>query len=148
MAMLLTEALLGEHGVFKALFSWVQGSLAHGDSEESWVALASLLLETLGGHARLEDELLFKALEPHLGTEGGPLYVMRLEHDEIETALGRAASAGKAAPSEVMGALGVAAEHFVKEERVLFPMARELLGEETLRRLGAEWSARRDVFTA
>ena len=40
---------------------------------------------------------------------------------------------------------GAARSHFQKEEQVLFPMARRLLGDEELTRLGSAWAEARRV---
>lgn len=127
---------------------------------------AGHMMETrLHRHARQEDEALFPAIERALGTIGGPTAVMREEHRAIhERALRfretvrelhevehpaiesggerlRALAGGGGDP----GTLADAAEmvtllldlHFAKEEDILFPMAREVLPEEELRRVAA-----------
>jgi iron-sulfur cluster repair protein YtfE (RIC family) len=114
-------------------------------------------------HAQKEDEALFPALEAIFGTQGTPTAVMRQEHEAIhaEAALYRetvrelheiehpAIVAQGGALREVTARGGSAAEiqrtaeavirlldaHFGKEERILFPMARQVLHEETLARI-------------
>jgi len=87
--MKITDALLGEHGVFYVLFHHLETPAAKDRIPDGPRDGAALLSEGLITHARLEDELLFAALEPHLGSRAGPLAVMRLEHQEIEEGLAR-----------------------------------------------------------
>jgi len=100
----------------------------------------------VGSHAGLEEELLFTALESHLGKEG-PLAVMRAEHKELETVLERIEDAETIGEAEayVRQALTIARDHFHKEEVVLFRIAEQLLSEDTLLRLGAAWARARHV---
>ena len=89
--------------------------------------------------------LLFVAMEGPLGPNGGPLAVMREEHDEVEATLVRLTEVTDAQQATELAAhlSEVAREHFAKEERMVFPMAEQLLGEETLLDLGAQWAAQR-----
>lgn len=100
-------------------------------------------------HAKLEEELLFPALEPHMG-KNGPLAVMRDEHNRLELALRRIEEARDKAEgiASVADALSLARDHFEKEELVLFSMARQLLDDESEVRLGGAWAATRRVAIA
>ena len=138
-----TDVLLGEHGACYGLFAYLEAA-APGDLR----AGAALLAAVINPHARFENERLFPALEARIGPMG-PLAVMRAEHREIEGALQEALKAADAseALSRARSALGVAREHFMKEEQVLFPMARRALGNEELSRLGERWAALRRVVS-
>jgi hemerythrin-like domain-containing protein len=125
-------------------------------------------------HRHKEDDILFPALEAIFGAQGGPTYVMRQEHEDIhaqgtllrETLYelnevqhpaieaggaqlrqlavnGGSADALKATGEEIIELLDL---HFGKEEAILFPMARNILEEDTMQqiardfeRLAAEW---------
>lgn len=139
----ITDALLGEHGVIYPQLARLTD--APFDSAETARARADQLAAGLATHAQIEDELLFVALEGVLGPDGGPLPVMRAEHEEVEATLQRLTEAADVRDAEALAArlATVAREHFAKEESVLFPMAEQLLGEETLRELGEQWAARR-----
>lgn len=102
--------------------------------------LNKLIAFALESHARLEDELLFNALKPHLGAQGGPLAMMRMEHGQITDLLGRIESAASLEEGCVLATqvIQVARGHFQKEEQVLFRMARQFLGDEELFALGAQ----------
>lgn len=108
--------------------------------------LTRALAAALISHARVEDEMLFPALETHLGPEG-LLAVMREEHEGIDAAIKEIATAGtcEAAAERLRYALQVTREHFAKEERVLFHMATELMSEQDLEKLGSNWAAARGV---
>lgn len=146
--MKITEALLGEHGVFYAQFDHLEQAVPAADTLALVQNQAALLTAALATHAGLENELLFSALDPHLG-QMGPLAVMRMEHDEIENTLGQVQEAQDLAQAQrlVLHAVRVARDHFAKEEQVLFPMAHQVLDEERLAHLGTQWAQRRGVMT-
>jgi len=148
--MLITDALLGEHAIFYLLFQDLEESLSTIESTTALSNRTAPLAFSLEAHASIEDELLFTALEPHLGTQGGPLAVMRMEHDQIVTLLGRIASAASVEQGRAFVAqmLQVTRSHFQKEEQVLFRMARQFLVEDELSALGAQWAERRKIYLA
>jgi hemerythrin-like domain-containing protein len=142
----ITDALLGEHGVIYALLDHLERLLPQVETLAEAHQAAGLLKAALGSHATLEDELLFPALEHHLGPMG-PLEVMRAEHEEIEDALGESvvATTPEVVVERLSYAMAVAREHFAKEERVLFQMARQMLGDSELTRLADRWADTRKV---
>lgn len=144
--MQITQALLGEHGVLHALFDHVEAGIAGMETLADVQREAATLVATLGSHANIENELLFPALEPLLGP-GGPLPVMREEHDEIEATLDDVvnATARDAALTQLRYAIQIARDHFAKEEQVLFGMAQQMLAADELDRLGAMWADARNV---
>lgn len=146
MGMKLTNALLAEHAVFYAQFDHLERALPLAGSLPEILSPAALLAAALATHAHLEDELLFTALDPHLG-QAGPLSVMRSEHEEIEGGLNRLPEIGDLEEARRLArhVVETAREHFAKEERVLFRMAEHILGPETLAALGARWAEARGV---
>jgi len=149
--MLITDALLGEHGVFHFMLARIEQSLSALDALPADASLSALqqrivlFASTLESHASIEDELLFNALEPHLGIQGGPLAVMRIEHDQITDLLGKIESASDLASARALTAqmIQVTRGHFQKDEQALFRMARQFLSEDELKSLGEKWSQRR-----
>ena len=165
--MKITDALLGEHGVFYAQFDQMEQML-----DASPLALiqaqGALLAGGLVPHALIENEILFPAIEAQMGGSFGPIPVMRAEHAEIEGSLERLQQLHEltqahddiegafarlpdtrdtqAARELVRHTIQVAREHFAKEEQILFPMAIEMLNDSTLRELGQQWAARRGVM--
>jgi len=143
--MRITQALAGEHGPLYALFMHCEGSAAQWELAD--LLLAGRALEAaLLSHAQIEDELLFRAVEAKM-PPGGPSEAMRAEHEEIDAALAalREARDEATARRALLQIVGLAREHFGKEEQVLFPLAEELLASDELERLGGEWAARRGV---
>lgn len=147
--MKITEALLGEHGVFYSQFDHLEQAVPAAETLAQVKSQAALLHAAIETHAHMEDELLFATLDPHLG-ETGPLAVMRMEHDDIEGTLARLAEVQDLAEAQslVQHAIQVAREHFAKEERVLFPMAEQILEPDALVQLGRKWAARRRATVA
>ena len=140
----LLDALLGEHGLFYAMFEHMEQE--RPSSLETLKAHARILDAALLSHAHLEESLLYPALEELIGPMG-PLTVMRHEHEAIESELRRISSLGDAdqARAALIRLLSVTRDHFGKEEEILFPMARQHVPQETLRQLGQQWSLRRQV---
>lgn len=141
--MKITDALLGEHAMIYRLLDHCSAGADAWSLEEARTAGGTLAAALLA-HAHVEDELLFRALEPHLSAAAGPLAVMRQEHDEIEGSLARLAEARDAESARMLlrYATSVARQHFAKEEQVLFPMAEQFLSPERLNELGGQWSER------
>jgi hemerythrin-like domain-containing protein len=148
-SMRLTDALLGEHAVIYTLLDHLDQELDGVQALTDVQRLNRALAAALISHARVEDQLLFPALEVHLGREG-PLACMRQEHAELEAAIedvSNAATCG-AAVERLRDAMQAARDHFAKEERVLFHMARQFVSEGDLERLGCCWAAARGVALA
>ena len=145
----IADALLGEHAVFYALFTYMEQSVPTAGSTSQVRTQGAMLAAALASHAHLEEELLFTTLEPHIGTMG-PLAVMRLEHEKIEAGLERLPTVEELGQAQelLLQVVAVARKHFAKEERVLFRMATKALSAETLANLGAQWAASRDVVRA
>lgn len=148
-AVKLTDALLGEHGVFYALFDQIEAAAAGATSVTRVQEATVVLRAVVRSHANLEEELLFPVLEPLMGADG-PLAVMRAEHDEIGRALQRIEDMRDPddASASVSRALNLVRNHFQKEEVVLFNVARQVLDDETQIRLGRAWAEARGVTIA
>ena len=146
--MKVTDAFLGEHGVFYAQFDHLEEVLAAEPSLECVQALAALLAAALVPHAELENDLLFAAMEMAAGGAPGPSAAMREEHEEIESRLEgarRESDVGRA-KAALLEAIQLARIHFEKEERIAFPLAESVLGDRALRERAGEWAGRRGVF--
>lgn len=147
--MKLTNALLGEHGAIAALFARSEQLLESSPNLDGARPIVECLAAVLASHAKLEDDLLFPILEPHLPHQG-PLGVMRREHEQIEMALEDALNADDvpALTDAVHEVIELARSHFAKEENVLFPMAEQFVPAQTLEELGQSWAKRRQVTVA
>ena len=147
--MTITDLLRGEHGVLTRLLEHVAGQSLRWSLRDALEA-GGLLEAALASHAHLEDELLFRALEPYIAAQQGPLAVMRLEHAAIEGALERLRNAidDDEARALLLYAAEVARDHFLEEERILFPLAERCLEPSRLAELGQAWSERRVLTVA
>jgi hemerythrin-like domain-containing protein len=146
--MKITDAFLGEHGVFYAEFDHIMEMLAGEPTLRSVQEAAALLASALKPHADMEDELLFEPALARLTRPHEALELMHDEHEEVERHLVAVRNATRAEKASEMleRAVELARVHFQKEERVTFPLAEMLLGEEELLRRGAEWASRRTVY--
>ena len=146
--MKITDAFLGEHGVFYAQFDHLEDALQVPRSVDGVHALTAMLVAALEPHAHMEDEFLFGPLM----REGvmGPSAAMEEEHRAIEETLRESLAATDAteAADLLRNAIGMAREHFLKEEQVAFPFAEQHLGEAVLHERGREWAERRAVVIA
>ena len=138
-------AFLGEHAVIYSLLDKIERKKKEWSPDETRLAVI-VLASALESHAVLEEDLLFKELEPHLGLGHGPLGVMLAEHELIEATLARLAlaSAEEIVPL-VEQLIKTTREHFDKEESVLFGLAEKWLTAEMLEELGSQWARRRSV---
>lgn len=145
--MKLTDALIGEHGAFYTLFDEIEEIATRERAMALILGSIAVLEAMVVSHASLEEQLLFSALEPHLGKDQGPLAVMCAEHTEMKALLEEIEDAEDVGHAShlVKEALTAARSHFGKEEQVLFPMAENLLGDEVLTELGKIWADTRGV---
>jgi hemerythrin superfamily protein len=107
--------------------------------------------EDLLGHARAEDESLFRELEPALPPGHGPIAVMRAEHEEIESGLAhlaRGEEAGGDADARLARLFALARDHFGKEEEILFEFAEQLISLARLEALGVVFRGSRAADAA
>ncbi len=145
--MKITDAFLGEHGVFYAQFNHLEQAVPKTETLRQVQDQGALLAAALETHACMEDKLLFVHLEPHLGAQVGPVAMMRLEHNDIERSLAQLPELKDLAEAQrlLLYAVGVAREHFAKEEQILYPLSEQVLGAGVLTRLGAQWAQKRGV---
>ncbi len=133
--MKVTECLTVEHAVFLLQLEHLKAAVDRGAAVEALQGMVAMLAGPLEAHAAAEDELLFPALEPHLGREAGPLAVMDGEHEEIRQSLSIIEQGGPEVVAQVKRLVHVLRHHIAKENQVLFPMAEQLLGSERLEEL-------------
>lgn len=143
--MKITDALLGEHGLFYAYFDTLNAKLSAGDAA-ALRPLADALDGMLRAHATAEDDLLFPVMEAAMD-DAGPLPMMIEEHQAVDRLLDEIKTA--ATDAEVGLVLGelmeLVTEHFEKEEAVVFPAAEQFVDAATLTAMGRRWAAARNV---
>jgi hemerythrin-like domain-containing protein len=138
----ITDALVGEHGpLYAQLDRLAQVSEGSVDAIRS---CSQLLAAGLASHARLEDTLLFAALEQRTGRDS-LLEGMYEDHEQVDALLAELAAVGDSQQAHSLATrlVTLARNHFAKEEKAVFPLAEQVLGESELVRLGEEWEYRR-----
>lgn len=144
--MKLTDALIGEHAAFNELFDEIEAMAAVEGGFPQIQSATNVFSALVMEHARLEEELLLRALERHLGADGR-LADMRHEHTEIEGLLRQIEETDDTTEASewIKRALGVSRQHFHNEEVILFPLAQKVLEDDALTRLGEMWAEARNV---
>lgn len=141
-----------EHGPLREqkqrLFEQAQ-AIVGDEEEQNWKERLHALRESvqafvneLDPHSEREEGVLFPMMAQYIGRTSGPIAVMEYEHDqakqrlasflektaELPETVDRDSAAALA--NVVIDAYHILAEHFMKEENVLFPMAERLLSDE------------------
>jgi len=144
--MKITEILVAEHAVFHNLFDHIEKNLPRLKTLAEAKSLAATLDAVMRPHANTEDVLLMGPLE-HCLEQIGQRETFHEEHEEIDAQLAQVQKArGPRQARELLRqAVLRSREHFDKEERIVFPMAEQLLKARTLSNLGDEWKKRRDA---
>jgi hemerythrin-like domain-containing protein len=142
MTIKITDALVGEHGPLYAQLDRL-ATVTDG-SVDAIQSCAQLLAAGLASHARLEDELLFAALEQRTGRDS-LLEDMYEDHEQVDALLSELARVDDPEQARSLAArlVALARNHFAKEEKAVFPLAEQVLGDAELVRLGEDWEYRR-----
>lgn len=157
------ERLKGEHPLLREqMEELAEAARKVSDNSENYrwrEALYSLeekvrsFTAVLDPHSRREEEVLFSLMAKYIGREAGPIAVMEYEHEQAKARLSGFLSemekldgsfgedTARKLAGEVVLAVQILTEHFLKEENVLFPMAERFLSdaekEELLERIQA-----------
>lgn len=125
--------LTHDHHACDDLFAAAENAVAAGD----W-PLALLEFERFGAgmrrHFRMEEEVLFPAFDERTGMSGGPTFVMREEHRQINGLLAEMVAAlarrdGEAYLGQSETLLMLMRQHNMKEENILYPMSDQALAD-------------------
>ena len=143
--MKITDAFIAEHEEISAQFDHLEATIP---SEVKTLAEVKTpgakLAAVLAQHAKLEDDLLFAAIEAQMDSDESVRKV-RDDHSRIEAlmqdvlALLDTIQRMGHARRTLLQAIKVARAHFNREEKETFPLAEEILGEEKLLELGEQW---------
>jgi hemerythrin-like domain-containing protein len=133
------EVLQVEHGVLRRMMDLIEDHAVKNPRANPPTEVCRMALDLLASHARMEDELLFTALEPHVGAYG-PLILVdhRNDHREIAACFQAAARMGEGSVEKSLEAARFTRAHFDKEEKVLFTLARRALGKDELEELAVK----------
>ncbi len=143
-AMKITEALLAEHLVFHHMFDHIEATAPKLKTLAEVKSLAALMERMLKAHSDTEDELFLGPLE-HCFEQIGQRDAFVEEHHEMDgnLQLVQQASRLKDAQQRLLAAVAHSRQHFDREERVVFPLAEQVLKETTLMELGQVWMDQR-----
>jgi len=138
---------MAEHLVFHNLFDHVEKTAPKLKTLAELKATAALLESVLQSHSRTEDDLFIGPLE-HCFEQIGQRETFHQEHDDIDGMLVQVQKAkqAKKARQLLLSLIVSCRQHFDKEERIVFPMAEQILKSKTLTELGRTWmDQRKDV---
>jgi iron-sulfur cluster repair protein YtfE (RIC family) len=147
--MKITEALLAEHLVFHNLFDHVERTAPKLRTLAELKSVAALLEAVLRAHSRTEDDLFIGPLE-HCFEQIGQRETFHQEHEQIDEMLAQVQKARQLRKARQLLLVLVVScrQHFDKEERIVFPMAEEILKHKTLSELGQTWMDQRKSVVA
>lgn len=122
-----------DHRECDAAWAALEGAVSRGDAVKT-AALWKDFEARMRRHLAMEEEVLFPAIEEATGMRGGgPVAVMRYEHEQMRGLL--AEMARRAASGDFDGVLDqgdtllmVIQQHNAKEEGILYPLADNVLG--------------------
>lgn len=138
--MKITDYLIAQHAVFLRMLDFVRKLQArdpvrevHG-LKELVLAIAAVLEE----HAKIEEEILLKALKPLLETRQDIFKTLSYEDRIIQSMIKAVVSAED--PDKLHAEISLFVvffrDHMQKEEKEIFPLAERKLGEARLKELG------------
>ncbi len=125
------DYMAGEHRKCDEHFAAAEMCVSKSDWQEANASFTRFV-NSLERHFRMEEQVLFRHLEGAMGTEGGPLPVMKMEHQQmrelVDTLTGKMKAQdrdGYLGASETL--LVLMQQHNMKEEQILYPMAERML---------------------
>ncbi len=136
----ISEFLSDDHNACDDLFAAAENAVATKD----WSKASSDFNNFTAGmrrHFAREEEVLFPAFEARTGMSGGPTFVMRAEHQQINGLLAEMNAAlnqsdGKTYLGLSETLLMLMRQHNMKEENILYPMSDQALADEMANLLG------------
>ena len=142
--MKITEALFAEHLVFHNMFDHIEAVVPRLKTIAEVRALAGLMESVLKAHSNTEDDLFIGPLE-HCFEQIGQRESFHEEHVEIDQNLRSVQRVRqlRQARKMLLAAVSYSRCHFDQEERVVFPMAEQVLKPSTLNELGRAWMNQR-----
>lgn len=139
-AMKITDILRAEHTVFHNLFDHIERTAPRLKTLGEVKSLAMLVDKVMAPHSKTEDELFIEPLE-HCFEQIGQRDAFVEEHEEMDGNLRRVQKAKglREAQRLLLAAVAHSRRHFDCEERIVFPLAENVLKEKTLTKLGQSW---------
>ncbi len=142
--MKITEALFAEHLVFHNMFDHIEATASKLKTLGEVKAVAAVMESMLKAHSDTEDELFLGPLE-HCFEQIGQRDAFVEEHEEMDgnLQLVQQATRLKEAQQRLLAAVAHSRTHFDREERIVFPLAENVLKPKTLTELGRAWMDQR-----
>jgi iron-sulfur cluster repair protein YtfE (RIC family) len=114
-----------DHRSCDALYAKVEAAV---DDDSDLASAWSAFDAAMRSHFAMEEEVLFPAITEATGFAGGPLWVMRAEHDQMRDllhAIGEHVARGEGDKTLDLGdtLLMLIQQHNTKEEAIVYPMA-------------------------
>ncbi len=124
------EFMTNDHRECDNLYAPLEEAINSGDFEkalELYVPFKDAMLK----HFNMEEEVLFPKMEEFMGGGEGPIYVMKMEHNQIRSVIDQLGEAINDKNQEKALGLGetfmiLTQQHNMKEEQVLYNMAEQL----------------------
>jgi len=130
----ISEYMSSDHHRCDDLFATAEEAAASGDWEKIAGELKTFL-ESMRRHFAMEEDILFPAIEKHIGMSMGPTQIMRMEHQQMRQLFDALAQAvEKRDKDDYLGQtdtlLVLMQQHNLKEEQILYRMADEALASD------------------
>ncbi len=141
----ITDRFVVEHQVFLRQLTILEEAML--GPADSLAGRLGAIVETLHGpleaHADAEEGILFPELEARMGGDSGVLTVMVAEHRTIQSTVAEIETCRDAARARRLAEdlIDVLREHIAKEDDLLFPAARDLLGSARLVELDQRYAS-------
>ena len=127
---MIKEYMTQDHRECDNLYAPLEEALMQGDFEkalELFVPFRNAMLK----HFAMEEEVLFPKMEEFMGGGEGPIYVMKMEHNQIRSIINQLGEAIEAKNKDKALGLGetfmiMTQQHNMKEEQILYTMAEQL----------------------
>lgn len=127
----ISEYMSTDHHRCDDLFATAEEAAASGDWEKIAGELKTFL-DSMRHHFAMEEDVLFPAIEKHIGMSMGPTQIMRMEHQQMRQLFEALALAvEKRDKDDYLGQadtlLVLMQQHNLKEEQILYRMADDAL---------------------
>ncbi|MCX6907853.1 MAG: hemerythrin domain-containing protein [Verrucomicrobia bacterium] len=138
--MRITDILTIEHALFRTMFDQIEQTLPELTTFTEIQPLARMMSLLLRNHGEAEQNLLYATLD-HMLKEKGHFGRLFTEHREMDARMEQVQQAIVIAEARRLfqETMVQAREHFLYEERKIFPLAEKHLQNESLEKLGELW---------
>jgi len=134
---MIKEFMTQDHRECDNLYAPLEEAISKGDFEKA-LELYTPFKEAMLTHFAMEEEKLFPKMEEFIGSGEGPIYVMKMEHNQIRSIINQLGEAINSKNQQKALGLGetfmiMTQQHNMKEEQILYTMADQLpLQKDTL----------------